>query len=541
MNTEFPWPWPLAPVVLVILVAAAAAVVSLVRLYVIEGKGAGPSTEFGRDGAVPAARLPVFEGFLGELLPTLAVLWGLLIALYLISRQPLWWAVLPWATVTTLMLWPVGWSLDRTYFSYRSPLFVLGVLSMAYIIGAGLAFMSPLPFMTKSWVFWGLAADLTVLAIIPSLPRAIGRPIGMFFRPDLLFGDGRVLCCGTLAMVLGLRYMIGTPAKGGAPWPVPAWDWYAILVAISLGFIPLIAVRGLLKLLLRLRRLRDGAWGGWGSTLVREGLLVLTILAIGYGFHNAFLGRQPFTWGFLNIPAFWEALAILLAGAFFLVVVRGAYKKHVGDPFIAETLRQTWIKQILYVVGALILFYGLMSLLHTDAAHYRIGQAHLRTLNLDRPAQFWIGFAIFLWGLVVLLPFRVLAQHYQRQAIVSQMAAVILPTFPEAQRRKVMSKFLAAVSRMPASQRRTYLVAMNRSLASAPEPARAAMTRSMLALVVDLEERARNLVLEGMAASLGRLSPAERATRMSDMVGAVTELPEGKRGALVAKMASMLG
>lgn len=33
----------------------------------------------------------------------------------------------------------------------------------------------------------------------------------MFFRPDLVFGDGRVLCCGIIALVLGLRHIIGSP------------------------------------------------------------------------------------------------------------------------------------------------------------------------------------------------------------------------------------------------------------------------------------------------------------------------------------------
>jgi hypothetical protein len=541
MN-EVPWPWPLAPLILALIGVAAIAVIFLVQVYIVEARTAVSEITSLSNKVSGREGLPIFPGFIGEILPILIVLWLGFVAAYLISRQPVWWAVIPWATVTTLMLWPVGATLDRSYFSYRNPLFLFGVLSMAYIIGAGWALTSSISFMAKSWIFWNLVVDLTIFAIIPSLPRAMTKPIGMFFRPDLLFGDGRVLCCGTVALVIGIRYMLGTPAMSGGNWPVPLWNWYAIMLAVTTGFIPLIALRGILKLLMRLRRLRDDAWSGWGSIVIRDGLLVVTLLAIGYGFHNAFLGRQPFTWTFLNIPAFWEALAIMATGAFFLVAIRGAYKKYIGEPFFKETLGQTWVKEILYVVGALILFYGLMSLLHTDIVAFRAGQAHLRTLALayDHPTQFWIGFAFFIWGLVILLPVRVMAQYYQRQAIVSQMAAIIIPSLPESQRRVVLARLLAALCGMSASQRRTYLLAMNWGLAKAPDAHRAVMTNSMVALLSDLKSDQQNLMLEGMVASLARLSQFDRATRMADMLAALTALPDEKRGLMVEKMAPLL-
>lgn len=116
------------------------------------------------------------------------------------------------------------------------------------------------------------------------------------------------------------------------------------------GLIPLIAVRGMTKPLMRMRRMRDRKWTGWGAIINREGLLVITVLSIGYGFHNAFLGAPPFTVPiFTSGPDFWPALGIVLGAAAFLVFVRGGYKKAIGDPFIREAIAQSFVKQVLLV------------------------------------------------------------------------------------------------------------------------------------------------------------------------------------------------
>jgi hypothetical protein len=123
------------------------------------------------------------------------------------------------------MLWPVGRRLGRPYLSYRRCLFLLGVLSTAYIPAVGFVLQSGLPYWAKVVLWLLLPVDLTVFAILPSLPQAIGRPIRMFFRPDILFGDGRVLCCGTVALLFGIRYLIGPHPPQGVPVAIPRWNW----------------------------------------------------------------------------------------------------------------------------------------------------------------------------------------------------------------------------------------------------------------------------------------------------------------------------
>ena len=211
------------------------------------------------------------------ILGILAVLWAvLLFGLFAFgfSWAP---ALGIWATVTTVMLWPVGRRLGRRYLSYRTLWFILGVLSMAYIPVAGFVLESSLPYAAKLWVWLLLPLDLTLFAILPSLRPAIGKPIGMFFRPDLLFGDGRVLCCGSVALFFGIRYLIGPHPPEGVPIAIPKWNWWGLVFAMALGFVPLIPLRGMAKLLMRMARLIRGGVGGWGGVILKESLLVFSL------------------------------------------------------------------------------------------------------------------------------------------------------------------------------------------------------------------------------------------------------------------------
>lgn len=516
-------PWPLVPLLLGSLVLLAGIVLVQVHRYV----------------AAPAS-LPIYPGFKGEILPAVLGLWAALIAAFLVTGREYLWAVLPWATVTLIMLWPVGRRLRREYLSYRTVGFVLGVVSMAYILLAGFALETPASFGVKSAIFFGLVADLTIFGIVPSLHWGIAKPIGMFFRPDLLFGDGRVLCCGMIAMVLGLRYLWGSPPMGGVPWPIPRWNWYAIFFAMVAGFVPMIAVRGVLKLLMRMRRIRDGRWAGWGAVFLREALLVVTALSIGYGFHNAFMGAAPFTVPILTTdPDFWPALLITLAGAAIVIFGRGALKKAIGDPFIRETLGQSFAKQILLVAGLLLMFYGFMSLLHMDPMHTQMGVNGLR--RWDNAAKIWrVGLPLFLWGLTVLIPFRVWAQHHQRHAIVAQMAAVILPPQPAPARAQFLRSMMRALLDMPAKRRKEYLITMNRALAEAPAEDRAATTLTTVEVLAELSPGEQERIMESQAAALGALEQEQRLVRMADMMTAVSQLPAVQRQAVVERMAAVL-
>lgn len=524
-------------------------------------------------------RLPILAGFVKEVLPVLLLLWTGLIVAYLVTERDYLWFLLPWATVTTIMLWPVGRSLGRGYFTYRRILFIVGVLSMAYIPFIGFMLGTNIPYKVKLALFILLPVDLTVFAILPSLRWAIGKPLQMFFRPDLLFGDGRVLCCGAIAFVLGLRYFVGHPPPEGIPVPIPKWDWYGIFFAVVFGFIPLIALRGITKLLMRLRRMRDDAWRGWGMVFLREVWLVLTLLAIGFGFHNAFKGTHPFVISHHVLHNWsWVPIVTMALAALFLIFVRGGFKKLIGDPFIKERVWQSFVKQVLLVVGLLVLMWSFMSILDTELmdvkhAGYRPIENQARLEHLEHlekkemagkamheprrgPASGfilpgikgifigrwnWVGVAFILWGLIVLVPFRVLAQHYQRHAIVAQMAAVIIPhQRPEHRQRLVQKMMLDGLLEMPFGQRRSYMVTMNRALAGAPDEAREATTQAMVGVLADLPTTQRRTIMETQAAALGELTNQERVTRMADMMGAVSQLPEEKRRIIMQVMASLL-
>ncbi|MBI2917348.1 MAG: hypothetical protein HYY01_05065 [Chloroflexi bacterium] len=543
-----PWPWPLAPVLLTLLVSAGALLVYLVDKHVVRGGEAmatnGPVEVPSESGVEETQLLPrrlsILAGFTREILPVLILLWAGLIVAYLVSQRDYLWTILPWATVTTIMLWPVGRRLKRSYFSYRSIGFVIGVISMAYIPFAGFGLMAEgLSFGVKSAIFFGLVIDLTALGILPGLRWFIGRPMGMFFRPDLLFGDGRVLATGTLALVLGLRYIIGSPAMG-VTWPLPKWDWYAIFFAMVVGLIPLIALRGMTKVLMRMRRMRDVKWNGWGAVIIREGLLVVTVLSIGYGFHNAFMGTRPFADPILTSDRdFGPALGIVLGAAAFLILVRGGYKKAIGDPFIVETIVQSFIKQVLLVIGVVGLMYGFMSILSMSPMPTKMGINGLRTWS--NSAKIWeVGIPIVAWGLIMLIPIRVWIQHYQRHAIVAQMAAVIVPNQRPEHRRWLLTVMMAALQDMPTERRVSYLTTMNAALATADAGARAAVTEGMVSRLVELPPGQRNVMMEAQAAALGKLKPEHRVMRMADMMGAVSNLPEENRRLIMEKIASML-
>lgn len=454
-------------------------------------------------------RLPILLEVKEGILPAVIAIWAALVTGFAVWRWQ--WAipVAVWATVTTIMLWPVGRGLGRPYLSYRTPYFILGVVSMAYIVFAGFMLQwGRVPFIWKSIVFFGLVADLTVFGILPGLRGAIARPLPMFFRPDLIFGDGRVLCCGMIAMVLGLRYIIGSPPPAGVPWPVPAWNWWAILIAMATGFIPMIPLRGVTKLLMRIARMRDGAWGGWGAIFLRELFLVVAALAIGYGFHNAFLGAVPFTIPLHTETAgFWTAIAIIAFASTWLIFVRGTYKRAIGDPFIKETIGQSFVKQIMLVIGLIALYYGLMSLLHMDAMHLQHGVGGLRVPG--NMALIWpVGLPILLWGLAVLIPFRVLVQHHQREPLVAQMAAVILPSFEPEQRRRVLGKMLRALAQMPEHDRLRYMRIMQGAIQEADEQVRAVMTAARMEALAEISSEERRTCMRAMDQILLRGAPA---------------------------------
>jgi hypothetical protein len=116
--------------------------------------------------------------------------------------------------------------------------------------------------------------------------------------------------------------------------------------AIAFGLIQTIPLRGMLKLRMRLGRLISGRWTSWWATVAKELYLALASLAVLNGFHNVFMGRRPIldpsllgleprSFASAGLPGL---ISLLLAAAF-LILVRGGYKRGIGDPFLQETPR----------------------------------------------------------------------------------------------------------------------------------------------------------------------------------------------------------
>ncbi|WP_448595345.1 hypothetical protein [Thermoflexus hugenholtzii] len=439
--------------------------------------------------------LPVLVGFVEEILPILAAGWLALLIGFILGGWEWAFAVGLWGTVTLIMLWPVGRHLGRRYLSYRTVWFILGVLSMAYIPAVGFILQSGLPYAIKLALWLLLPIDLTVFAIVPSLRAAIGRPIRMFFRPDLLFGDGRVLCCGTVALLFGIRYLIGPPPPEGVPVALPKWNWWGIAFAMAFGFIPLIPLRGMTKLLMRMARLIHGKGYGWWGVILRETFLAVTILGIVLGFHHVFKGWVPFEARFweeaheaIEHRGVWPGLLLIGFGYGWLVLVRGGYKMRIGEPFIRETVLQTWIKELLYVPGIVALVPGVMLLV----------EGHFGKLN--QPPMLAVGIPFFLWGFLCVTAFRVLAQVNQRRALVQQMAAVVLPAMNPEDRRRILIRMMEALAEMPEGQRRDLMRAMLDALRDQLEAVRMAMAVARMEAMAALAEPQRQTLMRTMEA-----------------------------------------
>jgi hypothetical protein len=150
-------------------------------------------------------KLPIFPTFKNRILPVLIVYWTLAV-IFTSLNFPISLVIAAWATVTTIMLWPVERSFRYT--QYRTPWFIIGVLSMIGIPLFGYLIITTTSAWIKYFSIIGLAIDIGIWGIPLCLRSAFGKPVRMLFRPDLLFGDGRVLAGGIVALGLGIKFFL---------------------------------------------------------------------------------------------------------------------------------------------------------------------------------------------------------------------------------------------------------------------------------------------------------------------------------------------
>jgi len=353
---------------------------------------------------------------------------------------------------------------------------------------------------SRTWTLLVTIAVLTISSIIAGVKESISRPTQMLFRPDLLFGDGRVLATGVLTFGLAMRFLFGSVPEGHIL-PFPKGQWYALVFAVTFGIMQIIAFRGMLKLRLRMTRMIYKKFSGWPWILVRETHFLITALLLMFGFHNVFMGKIPFIDASLggmtpeNFTTMGRPGLILMAiSALAFIFMRGGYKKTIGDPFIKETLKQAIIKSLLFLMTFLPFVYGF---------------AHVMTAgtgSFPRPfptgAPLIVGGSLLIWGILMESVFRIWMQQVQQQAIVEQLVAAILPRLPEHKRRKLMLDVMEAISQIEEKRRRAFIRSMLSGIESAPENLRKKISSTRTDVLAELPRAQRKVIMESMDAVL---------------------------------------
>jgi hypothetical protein len=423
-----------------------------------------------------------------RMLPLLVLYWVLASASAVLGQSAAF-VIASWATVTTIMLWPVGGALGRGYGTYRTPWFVVGVGSMVGIPLFGYLIVSSPISDVKLAALFGLAVDIGVWGILASTRGAFSSPIRMLFRPDLIFGDGRLLAGGVVAIGLGMKFIFSDMPPGN----VPVGNWYALLFVILLGLIQMIPLRGMWKMRNRMSRVAFDRWGGYWTTVAKESYLLLAVAALMFGFHNFFGGVTPLTRNVLMGST--EGLAIMGGSAFFVVLVRAWYKKNViGDPFLVESYGQSLLKHSILVVGLVGFVYGFL--------HLMLGGFPRLPNAGDDLYLSVLGILILAWGIALLVPIRVWAQGNQRRAIMGQMVQVLLPSLDDESLGRAVGKVVRAVSQLSQDRRLD-------------------MVKEMYGHLHSMSSADKERVMRALLAGVSSLSPVDRIEMMSAMDGAI--------------------
>ncbi|MCH7739636.1 MAG: hypothetical protein IIC93_05750 [Chloroflexi bacterium] len=470
--------------------------------------------------------LPVFPRFPREVLPALGIWWTVTLGLFF-ALEDYYLVVALIGTPTIAMLWPAGRTLGHSYLSYRTVPWVTAILTMWIILVTGLAVTETgWSFNVKSGFFFALPAVIAFGGILVALPWAQARtPIRMFFRPDLLFGDGRTLVGGTLMLVLGLRYLFaGHPPD--VDWALPAWNWNSLAFGVAVGIIPIVLMRGMLKLVQRLVRLRDGLFSGYPSIAFRELLLLLLALNFGFAFHHLFIGRTVFSTigepgAFPITTQFWTGVALMIAVVPWMIFVKGRIKKRIGEPFFFETFSQTLLKQVVFTAAWVVFFYGFMSVLNGEA---------FGTLQ-DWDAQSSVGLGFFVTGVLVLTIGRAIAQHYQRKGMMTHFLAVILPTQPDRARERMMARIVQGLARLSPERQRKAWADMFRAWDAADPADRSLMTWTAVVAVAEMPANQRNDLTTSRSEALALLDDRTSEQAMAGIRGAEAHLDAEKNKA----------
>jgi hypothetical protein len=358
----------------------------------------------------------------------------------------------------------------------------------------------------------------------------------MFFRPDLLFGDGRTLVGGTLMLVLGMRYLFA-PHPPGVLWALPAWNWNSLAFGIAAGIIPIVLMRGMMKLVQRFMRLRDGVFSGYPSLAAREWMLLLFGADFGFAFHHVFAGRTVFSTigqpGWFPITSrFWIGIGLMGAAAWWLLVVKGGIKKLIGEPFCFETFMQTLQQQLIFTAGWGVFFYGFMSMLNSK------GFGSTQPWD-DQSA---VGLGLFVMGILVLTLGRAIVQHYQREGMLEHFVAAIIPAQPDRARERMMLRILEGISRLSPRRQEAAWLTIHRAWQGIEDDERSLMVWTAINALaqVELDEGAWASLVSAQRRALGRLDDAARNRALMEIARSVASFSANKAEA-ASRAEALLG
>lgn len=430
--------------------------------------------------------------------------------------------------IITVMIWPSAGT--RRYLAYKTPLFIFTIVFELWILLAIVALHEPSTVESANSWFQLVLLGFFLGTIIISLPGLQGeyRP-GLFFRPDLLYGNGAYLARGEIFVALGLK-LLTTPDVAN-----PIGNWWGLQWAL-VAMVFMVPFRGILKM--RMRRARFLELDTWMGKGFRPGLwasqvfLFVSLFVLVYGFANVFMGKVPFTWvpgdpmGKGSSPEWW-GLAFLAAAFLVLVPLRGWYKTTLHEP---PTVGQGFISQFMVWLAFLPLIYGFFLLFMGKWQHF---------YGPDSPS-FWWGVWISALGFLMVGPLRAYAMREEFKGTLEIMIPR-MADLSEEQRRIMMGRRLEVVASLPERPRKENIKLMMRIIHKMPDEPRQKMVKTRTELVADAPEERRATLMRTMALAFAEIEQPERAAIMAEVMGSVSELPPEKRRMMMERMVAMLG
>jgi hypothetical protein len=432
------------------------------------------------------------------------------------------------ALLVAVMLWPSAGT--RRYLAYKTPLFVFTILFEGWILLAGVALHDPATLTAKDLWFQLVLVGFFLGTVAISLPGVEGEyRKGVFFRPDLLYGNGAYLARGEIFVALGIK-LFTSPEQAH-----PIWNWWGLEWALF-AMVFMVPFRGILKMRMRRARFLDlDNWMGKGlrpGLWLKEAFLFLSLFMLVYGFANAYMGLTPFAWtpGYAAPGAIgpnWWGFAFL-AGAFLVIVpLRGWYKTRLAEPApVAAEL----VKGLLLWAGFVGIIYGFLLIF--------MGMGWL-ALNGSGSPNFWWAVWVSALGLLMVGPLRVLAQRQELKGLlrvmIPRMADLDEPT-----RQVMMGRRLQVVAAMGERARDENVALMMKIISELPDAARRSLVETRTWAVANADDTTRARLMASMAKVLGSLSEPERRQVMTEVMGSVAKLPEDRRAGMVDAMSKVM-